>query len=698
MSEKQICLAISGISFENNDRNYSLGLGFTLLLLGEDKHFAVLKKNDITLKTADLSDKLCKKIFIIDIVEQGITKSLLARALSISRQTIDNYIEAYKYFGFEGLLGGYNPSKSKDLKEHRTEAQKSGVKGNKAVILAQKRKEKKIEQDRKNPKQLSFDFSETPDVPEEERPYHAEHDWEFTRYAGAFLYLIVLISQHNWLNNIMKTFGRAYKVFMVFLIMTVFNIKSIEQLKNVRLKEAGYILGIKNLNSKKRVWKWFYHAAEMRLADNICMQFFKEQIVNGLVNVQRLFIDGHLLPYSGKEKIHSGYSTQRRMPMPGQTNLVTSDGTGRIICFQIQEGKGNLKQEVLNLKTRWENEFHITPVIVFDREGYGAEFFNNLIEDKVSFVTWEKNVDSKKINAIPEEKFSEHFEFNKKSYSVFEGKKKFVFKRGDHTYEIILRRIYVWNKSSKRKTCCLAWESERSMTTIDCAKSILGRWGASENTFKHLYCRHPFHYIPGFKKVKSENQLIANPELKKVDIQIKSIRKKLNKLYKKVSKSKVIKNIDGSLRKNSLKVRLEEEIEQLERSCARLSEDKKSLPEKIDVSGLEDYRSFKKIDNEGKKLFDFVTASVWNARKAMTDWLLTFYPNKEEYVDLFYAITRCHGWIRTEEKKVIVRLEPLPQPGRRKAQEELCNKLSSLAVRVPSNKFLQLEIGTSPLT
>lgn len=697
MSGKQLYLDISGYSFEKNDRSHYLGFGFILTFLDENKQLALLKKDEVTLKIVDLSDRLSKKNLVIDLVKQNVTKSYLANALSISRQTIDNYVQAYEHFGAEGLIGGYNPSKSKDINEHRKEAKQSGVKGNKAVILAEIRKEKKIEEAKNTPRQLCFDFTETFDIPDEEQPYNEEHDWKFTRYAGAFLYIIVLISQNSWLKHIMKTFGSAYKVFMAFLLMAVFNIKSVEQFKNVRLEEAGSILGIKHLTSKKRVWKWFYSASEMCQGDKICDIFFEEQISKGLIDSRRLFIDGHLLPYSGKEKIHYGYNTQRRMPMPGQTNLVTCDATCRIARFQIQEGKGNLKQEILDVSARWRKRHSVTPIIVFDREAYGADFFSDLIVNNVSFVTWEKHVDLKKINTIPEERFSNHFEFNKKNYSVFEGEKKFISKKDEQQHEFVLRRIYIWNKSSKRKTCCLAWEPESSMTAIDCAKSILSRWGSSENTFKHLKNWHPFHYIPGFIKIKSENQIIANPEIKELTKQIKSIKKNLNKKYKEISKSKGVNNIDGSMRKNSLKSRIEKEIDHLEQKCVRLAEKKRLLPEKIDVSGLEDYRSFKKIDNEGKKLFDFVTASVWNARKTMTEWLLACYSNQEEHVDLFYAITRCHGWIRCEETNVIVRLEPLPQPGRRKAQEQLCNKLNALVAKLPSNKILKLEVGTSPL-
>ncbi len=36
---------------------------------------------------------------------------------------------------------------------------------------------------------------------------------------------------------------------------------------------------------------------------------------------------------------------------------------------------------------------------------------------------------------------------------------------------------------------------------------------------------------------------------------------------------------------------------------------------KLVGSDLEDYQSIQRVDDEGKYLFDFMTASVWNARK-----------------------------------------------------------------------------------
>ncbi len=680
---------------KKKDNSKNIGANLSLTFNKGNKNIVTLKNRDVIVKRVDLSDKPAKRQFIVDTMDLGANLSRLAAGLNISRQSIYNYIDSKKKFGTEGLLGGYNPKMGKNLAEHRKRTQHKRIQGGKAVILAEERKAKRIENLKKQ-QELDFEFGEAA-VPKDEQPFNSLHAWKFTRFAGIFPYLIALISTNQWLRLIMGYFGPAYKIFLVFLLMTARNIKSIEQLKNVDQKEAGIILGLDKLPHKKVVWQWFYAACNLKCSISLCKSFFKQQLRCGVVSSWIWFTDGHLLPYTGQQKVHSGFNTQRKMVMPGQTNLVTCDQSGRIVDFQIQEGKGDLKAYIVELKKNWEEELTEIPFMVFDREGSGAPFFNTLIENNVPFVTWEKHVDSKKLKALDDDCFTESFEMNGKQYGVFEGEKDFTLKQGDESKTFTLRKIFLWNKTSKRRTCGLAWDAGNSMSTIKCAQAILNRWGASENTFKHIHDKHPFHYHPGFKTQESEQQLIANPDIKSINKEIKAVRKALDKAHKKNSKTKEVLNKDGSRRKKSLKTRLELQINELETEYAMLLDKKKQLPEKVDVSTLDNYKSFRKIDNEGKNLFDFITASVWNARKDMTDWLLAHYPNQDEYIDLFYAITQCHGWIKSEADRVVVRLEPLQQPSRRKAQEQLCRKLNALSAYIPIGKILQIEVGPSPI-
>jgi len=677
-----------------NEQTKLIGRNLSLVFYAKNKNLVMFKNRNVIIKTVDLSDKVSRRLLVVEAVELGAKKSYLAKALGISRQTIDNYIGSKERFGAEGLLGGYNPNMGKNLADQRRSTQENRIQGSKAVMLAKERKAKRIEEETK---QLEFDFVFGERiVPKEEQCYSDVHDWKETRYAGVFPYLILLIKDNQWLKLVMGYFGPAFKIFLIFILMAAHNIKSIEQLKNIRRKEAGFILGFSKFPSVKGVWQWFYSACELRRSEYLCRDYFKHQIQSGIVGIWMWFTDGHLLPYTGKQKVHSGYNTQRKMMMPGQTNMVTCDASGRIVDFLIQEGKGDLKCHIVELKKKWEEELADPPIMVFDREGYGGPFFNELVENGIPFVTWEKHVDTEKMKNMDDSLFNESFEMNNKKYRIFEGDKKFKIKT-DPEKTLVLRKIYLWNETSNRRTCGLAWDAGYRLSTIQCAQAILSRWGASENTFKHIHDRHPFHYCPGFKVVDSEEQFITNPVIKDTDREIKVIFKQLDKKHKKNSKTREVRNRDGLIRANSVKERLEAEIKQLEEEYKALLEKKKALPEKVDVRTLENYRSFKKIDNEGKNLFDFVTASVWNARKTMTDWMYCHYPHENEYVDLFYAITQLHGWIKSEQHKVLVRLEPLEQPSRRKAQEQFCKQLSAQKAMLPNGKLLQIEVGNAPI-
>ena len=197
--------------------------------------------------------------------------------------------------------------------------------------------------------------------------------------------------------------------------------------------------------------------------------------------------------------------------------------------------------------------------------------------------------------------------------------------------------------------------------------------------------------------MESERQEIANPAVKDMQGLIRRLQKRLNSLRERLGKAKEALNKNGSPRQNSRRERLKQDIANKEAEVERLQREKRELPETVDVSALEDYKSFKRIDTEGKNLFDFVTSSVWNARKQMVEWLRPVFDNDNEVVDLFYAITDCHGWIKSTPSEVIVRLEPLEQPRRRAAQEQLCRKLTGLLAQTPTGKWLIISVGKSPI-
>lgn len=697
--------ALFGDLEDKGKKQYAVGNGLVLEVKENYPPSAFLYQQGVLIKKVNLADKSAKKLFIVEALDHGAMKSRLATALQMSRQTIDNYQGTMKYFGLEGLIQGYSvsDSKSRQIQRKNHAASDKRIGGNRAKQLAEIRRQARENRAKQN-RELPISFGYAPRslaVEPKEQVFAEEHDWQPTRYAGVFTYLIALISQWQWLQLVMGYFGSAYRIFLVFLLMGARDIRSLEQMKNVRLGEAGRVLGLTRLPSKPRLWQWFYSACERGLSLSLRADYFRYQLRAGLVSLYLWFIDGHLLPYTGKAAMHYAYNTQRRMPEPGRTNLVTCDSAGRIIDFEIQEGKGDLKGYIVSLWHKWRADLPASAMMVFDREGYDAGFFSRLVLAGIAFATWQKNVDGKQLAAIEDEKFSEAFEFNNKPYGVFEKEKIVTYypaedlAMGAHCFK--LRHIFIWNQSSNRRACGVAWSGNLEMSTVECARAILSRWGASENTFKHTKKRHPLHYHPGFKLVDSDNQEIKNPMLKETEQQIKRLKKQIDNLYKKLAHSKRALKKDGTTRQNSVKQRLKKDIQQKEEQLKGLKEEKRQMPERVNVSTLQDYKSIKQIDNEGKYLFDFVTSSVWNARKLMVNWLQSYYRQQNEVVDLFYAITNCQGWIKSTTKEVIVRLEPMQQLDRRMAQEELCRKLTTLGAQTPNGKWLKIEVGKSPL-
>ena len=547
------------------------------------------------------------------------------------------------------------------------------------------------------------------DAPEKvsEVPYADNHGWEANRLAGVFPVVMMLIGQSQWMLRLFRLFGNGWRIFMVFVFMVVKDIRSIEQMKHERRDEVGRLPGIGRFPALDGIWSWFHDAAGKHCAGVLLKEFFANQIRYGLVTARLWFTDGHLLPYTGQNKVHAAYSTQRRMPMPGQTNLVTCDEQGRVVYFDIQEGHGDLRAQILKLGeyARQQSLGATPPVHVFDREGDGLAFFSGLVLAATPFITWEKNANQAHLMALQATDFSDSVQVNGTDYRLLEEVKVCTYKSAaepgvqppapEHSFK--LRRVVLWNLRTAYRASVLCWDGELKLSAQEVLCAMLGRWGASENTFKHIQARHPYHYHPGFCVAPSEKQDIANPEIKVFQKKIETLQKQLALLYKKLTKTAPVLNHDGGERMNSLHRRLTQEVADSETQLGALKTNKAGLPERIDVAGLTDYRSFKTIDNEGKNLFDFVTTSVWNARRHLLDWLGESYAKDNDRVDLLYAIFNCHGWIRSDDKWVVVRMEPLQQPARRYAQEQLCRKLTGLGAKIPAGKWLRVEVGDSPM-
>ena len=526
--------------------------------------------------------------------------------------------------------------------------------------------------------------------------FNATHDWRPSRYAGGMLFSAILEKDWNFTTFFAKTYGQLVNVFIFLAPMLVHGVKSIEQLKAVKRREMGVVCGVERAPSRTKFSQWLHAAAEKAQGVVMIKQFFVNQIKAGLVSCSTLYADGNFIPYSGQERVHKGYFTQRRLAMPGQTNLVFHDATGRMVYFQLAEGNGDLRQAIEAISAEVKNHFQeaIAPLVVSDRGSWGVEHFDRMSPHRL--LTWEKYTNEAVIQALPADLFSEPLAVNDRRYRFYEFPEKQTYWNDDKTVSVALRRIVIWHVDSNRRPVCVSNDTLEDAVFL--GQAMLGRWGKSENGFKYMAERFNPHYIPLLRATQeSVDQEIDNPIYKELETQKKQLNNKLQKNANHLADVREVYNQDGSVRANSKHQRLAAERLTVESEIQAVAEKLQATPQRTTLAEATDGReTFKVLDREGKNLFDLVQAMVWNARRTLTDILRKHYHDERDVVNLLDHISRCHGWIKTTADAVLVRLEALDLPRYRAAQKEFCDSLNHLQACLPNGKILQFSVGRKP--
>lgn len=661
-----------------------IGNGYALKKTSK-KDKVQLYKNGLFIKEQKLTPAVDKRLFVIDLVNRnGVTKAYLARSLDISRQSINNWIELYHKYGVNGLINSSKDSWKKNPKRFT---------GNKVRNLEKQHKE---DNQKKASQQLSISFEEEIKVEEKycgqaNDLYKEEFDYKENRYSGSMLYLAVLLNNFNFIKQLSTLIGRYLWIPLLFVMMHVNKIFSVEQLKTIYRREFGQIIGLEKLFHIHMVRENIGEMIELKKAGDSVKTFFKTQIIKGVVSIWRIFLDGHFVAYTGKEKVHKSYYTQRDMMMPGNTEFYGHDSSGNIVYFNIQEGKGDIVESLRQLSDEIKPYNNgIPPLVVVDRELWGVEKFLSLSEYR--FVTWEKFCDKSKLKELPDSKFYLNLELNNKDYILLEESD--VIYNDIKGNSVKLRRIIARNINTKEIHVIVTNDSLEDSVTI--ADSMFNRWGCSENGFKHIGQRTNTHYNPYWNiNNESEKQDIYNPKHKDLKKQLKQQKGRLTKLQKELGKKEPQLKKDGTPRKSPARDKMIKKRDDLENEIAQLEQQIKQCPERISTFDIK-CEPFKVIDSEAKTWWNISGMIFWNSRKKLSRLLFQYLPDKRDLLPVLEAITKSRGWIKSTKEMFTVRLEPLETPRFRDAQVQLCRHLNAQKIKLPNGKLLQYDVGDNP--
>lgn len=663
------------ILFNTEDNSHKQLVGNKLHVWIKEHKIEIFKNQEFT-EVKPISTDFEKRLAVVELINNyGAMKKRLAEVFSISRQTIDNWLDSYKKYGAQGLINNTKESWKKNPKRFT---------GNKA---REHEDERLSEAQRIESEEITIDFNctdPTQDIIKTDL-YTDTYKFEDNRYAGSMLVIGMIEYLYRFSSMTANIYEGQSHILYLFLAMHINQIASIEQLKVINKREFGRVTGLKKLASMPNLWADVHQLIDKGISGALHEKVFSHQAVKGLVGLQELFLDGHFIPYYGKEKTHKGFFTQRDLMIKGQTQMFVHDNSGRVVYFETQEGKGDI---VKMLKKTSEHISQLNdgqiPLISIDREVWGVENFIYLSNERV--VTWEKFCEQGELQKIDISLFSKEIEKNGRFWQLYEDTKQYSDAKKN---KVTLRRIIMHNKKTQKRLCVVTTDKLEDKEVI--AETMLSRWGSNENSFKYMGVRTNMHYNPVIEIAKeSQYQEIVNPQYKQVHNQLTSLKNKLAKTEKELGRKPVTENKDGSLRQNQHREQLQETCLAINQKIQTVKAELNEIPKRIDVGEINDEK-FKEIDNEGINLWTVCEAVFWNSRKELIEKFSQFLPNNRDTIPVLETLIKAPGRIQSTANMILVKLETVETPRFKSAQRQLLRYMNNLGCRI-NGKLLQFDV------
>lgn len=498
-----------------------------------------------------------------------------------------------------------------------------------------------------------------------------------------FLNQVDFSTAFDFLPHAKNGYGHA-EVIEALLFGLNIGLSSIEAHKLVNSRDLGLLLGRTSSPDEVSIRRRLNQIAADRPSENLIDYFAELFLTLGFIDPEVFFIDGHFLPYYGLKVLAKGYHTVRRQAMKGNEIYVVSDLSGRPLLFITEGCEVDFRPIIERAAEKLVCLGIPRPLLVFDRGGYGVNFFSKLM-GKADFVTWAKYV--KKIE-LEDIEYTSCLTFQGKKYFIGEKKKRVresvstARKDGRGKPVSLAVRMVVFKELTHGAPIAI-YTSDEKKPAGDIVYYMLSRWGESENFFKEMLALYNFNYHPGYDIRELEEQpLVDNPEVKTIKKTIKGINQKIGQL---VSDKQAVENkrqLRKDIRLDRKLVKLQQEIDALTAEVANFKATLKEVPEKISIIDLLQGKPMNKTDLEKKKLYDLIQMITFHSRERLVQIFRSCYKDTRDVKQVLTRITKLPGYVKLAGKTLIVLLDWIENKKHRQAAIEFCHLVNSIGPKL----------------
>jgi hypothetical protein len=328
--------------------------------------------------------------------------------------------------------------------------------------------------------------------------------------------------------------------------------------------------------------------------------------------------------------------------------------------------------------------------LVFDREGYSPELFEELFKKRIAILTYQKFPKGD----WPAEQFTPHPVELAGGQTVTMK----LSERGTRLSNDFWVREIRKLTDSGHQTAILTTNFSASMPVL--AASMFARW-CQENFFRYMREQYGLDRLVEYgTELVPEMTSVVNPEWRRIDTQVRSKvgqRQRLHAQFGALALSEGLspKEVETYQQR---KGELQEQIHHLDREIDDLKQNRKQTEHHIPVKSLPEEERFTRLRTERKHFLDTIKMIAYRAETSLVSILREHMARSDDARTLIRQIFETEADLLPDAKNktLTVRIHHLTQAAHDQVLEKLCDALNETQTVFPGTDLtLILKIGSS---
>jgi hypothetical protein len=499
-------------------------------------------------------------------------------------------------------------------------------------------------------------------------------------------------------------------IFLLLGFMALARIGSLEQLRYEPPGEWGKLLGLDRIPEVRTLRaKLKQLCQDLGRALRWNAELAKEWIARQKDAELYFYCDGHVRVYHGQQTaLPRHYVARERLCLRATTDYWVNAMDGQPYLYvnkEVDPGLiATLKQDVIpwleacvpkspdqQKRLAQEPRAHWF-TIVFDREGYSPELFEQMRQKRIAVLTYHK---------FPKQDWpSAEFTSHSVQLSGGETVSLKLAERGTQLSNKLWVREIRKLTDSGHQTPMLTTNFQAPLTAL--AVSLFARW-SQENFFRYMREHYSLDRLVEYGTEPVPDAIsVVNPQWRKLDSQIRSKTGQRYRLTAQfgalaLSEQPTESELQGYQQR---KGQLQEQVQHLDREIDTLKQQRQQTPHHIPVKSLPEEDRFTRLRTERKHFVDTIKMIAYRAETSLASLLRQHLARSDDARVLLRQIFRNEVDLVPDSvtHTLTVRLHHLTQAAHDQAIAQLCATLNETQTVFPgTNLKLIFEIGSSKI-